>query len=86
MEDISYDGVLIGNILKRDENIVIGLREFRGTRFIDIRSYFSPSEGEWRPTKKGVTIPIEALGELTSIVAQLGEVLGFGGEDSDGTE
>ena len=81
MDDTSYDGVLIGHIAKRDENVVIGLREFRGARFIDIRTYYSPNEGEWRPTRKGVTIPVEAVGELATIVAQLGETLGFSEEE-----
>lgn len=82
MEDESFfDGVLVGSIPKRDEKIMIGLREFRGARFVDIRSFF-PSDGdEWRPSKKGVTIPVEAFPELFEVIAQLAEVLGFNQEN-----
>lgn len=80
LTDDFYDGVLVGAVGKRsNEQILIGLREFRGARFIDIRAYFEADNGEWRPTKKGVTLPIDALPEFAEVVAGLGETLGFGG-------
>lgn len=79
LADDFYDGVLIGAVGKRsNEQILIGLREFRGARFIDIRAYFETDDGEWRPTKKGVTLPIDAFPEFAETVAGLGETLGFG--------
>lgn len=73
-----YDGVLIGAVGKRsNEQILIGLREFRGARFIDIRAYFETDDGEWRPTKKGVTLPIDAYHDFAEVIAGLGETLGF---------
>ena len=55
----------------------VGMREFRGTRFIDIRAYFETDDGEWRPTKKGITLPIDAFPEFAAAVAELGDALGF---------
>ena len=75
----AYDGVLIGSIPKRTtEQVLLGLREYKGARFIDIRSYFLAADGEWRPSTKGITLPTEAFGELAETVGQLGEALGFG--------
>ena len=80
----AYDGVLIGSIPKRaTEEVLVGLREYRGTRFIDLRSYFLAPDGEWRPSTKGITLPTEAFGELAETVGRLGEALGFGEPDSD---
>lgn len=80
----TYDGVLVGSIPKRaTEEVFVGLREYRGTRFIDVRSYFLSANGEWRPSTKGVTLPVEAFGELAETVGRLGETLGFGQPDSD---
>ena len=80
----TYEGVLIGSIPKRaTEEVLVGLREYKGTRFIDVRSYFLAADGEWRPSTKGVTLPTEAFGELAETVGRLGEALGFGKPDSD---
>ncbi len=82
--DDFYDGVLIGAVGKRsNEQILVGLREFRGARFIDIRAYFETDASEWRPTKKGVTLPIDAFPELAEVIAGLGETLGFGEKVAD---
>lgn len=79
-----YDGVLVGAVGKRsNEQILIGLREFRGARFIDIRAYFETDDGEWRPTKKGITLPIDAFPEFAEVIAGLGETLGFGDKVAD---
>ena len=80
-EEINYDGVFIGAVSKRaTERICIGIREYAGNRFIDIRTYFINKNGEWIPTRKGVTLPMEAYPELAESVAGIGEALGFDGE------
>lgn len=85
LNDDLYDGILVGAVGKHsNEQILIGLREFRGTRFIDIRAYFETDDGEWRPTKKGVTLPIDAFPEFAETVADLGETLGFGEQGAEG--
>lgn len=33
--------------------------EFREVQYLNIREYFMDFEGEWQPTKKGVSIPLE---------------------------
>ena len=73
-----YEGTLVGQITKkRDEAVVVGLQEFRGKRYIDIRTYFETDSGAWRPTRKGVTVPLQAYTELAEIFAKLGGAIGF---------
>lgn len=58
------DAVLVGSIPKgRNEEVRLSLREFRGTQFIDFRSFYE-IEGKWRPSHKGVTIPPDAYPDL----------------------
>lgn len=71
-----YDGTLVGQITKRDEAVVVGLREFQGAEYIDIRTYYEADSGAWRPTKKGVTVPLRAYTEFAEILAQLDGAIG----------
>ena len=76
ISESEYDGTLVGQITKRDEAVVVGLREFRGTEYIDIRTYYEADSGTWRPTKKGVTVPLRAYTEFAEILAQLDGSIG----------
>ncbi len=40
------------------EVVRISLTEFRGHKLIDLRVYYSDDEGQYRPTKKGVSIAV----------------------------
>ncbi len=51
---------------KGRERVIAREREFKGTRFFDLRLWVN--EGE-TPTSKGVTIPCEAVGELAMALA-----------------
>ena len=42
----------------RNRTIGVSASEFKGQNYLDLRYYFfSPKEGELRPTRQGVTIP-----------------------------
>jgi hypothetical protein len=59
-------------IEKREgERIRIGFNEFEDREYIDIRQYYENEEGEWRPTKKGVTLPTDKLEELKEAIGRL---------------
>lgn len=48
-----------------EEEIRIALRDYNDRRYFDLRLWFMPSRGgEYRPTKKGITLPIEYLEEV----------------------
>ena len=56
---------------REGERIRIGLNEYEGREYIDIRQYFQNDEGEWRPTKKGVTLPPDKMEDLHKAIGQL---------------
>jgi hypothetical protein len=74
----SYDGILVGAITKRSsEQIAIGIREFKGSRFFEIRTYFLGSDGAWIPTKKGLTLAPEYYPDFFAMIANVGVALGM---------
>ena len=49
------------------EPVFITVSEFRGTKYLNVRKYYEDN-GQWRPTKKGITIRKEQFGELLSVL------------------
>ena len=48
-----------------DETIYFTLHEYKQRKYLDLRVFFKPKDGdEMRPTRKGLTLPIELVGEL----------------------
>ena len=70
--------VLIHAIQKRrTEQARISLSEYSGTEYIDIRSFYLEREStEYKPSRKGVTLPTAAFPELLRGVIELGNTLG----------
>jgi hypothetical protein len=54
-----------------NEKIVFGVSEYKGKKYADIRIYYEDDEGEWKPTKKGVTIALERFGEFKESLDKL---------------
>ncbi len=46
------------------EEIRFSLQEYRGTDLIDIRVYYDPGSGERKPTRKGISIPVDRFDEF----------------------
>lgn len=46
------------------EQIQVSGRTYRGTEYLDIRTYYKDAEGSYKPSKKGVTIPPDILEDL----------------------
>ena len=71
-------GVLIHSIQKRrTEQIRLSLSEYSGTEYIDIRSFYLDRESEeYKPSRRGVTLPPSAFPELLRGVIELGNTLG----------
>jgi len=47
-----------------NEKIVFGVSEYKGKTYADIRIYYEDDEGEWKPTKKGVTVSLDRFWEF----------------------
>lgn len=59
-------------IEKNEGNAVrIELKEFKGKVYLDIRQFFMGESGDWIPTKKGVTVPPDEIGNLIEILAAI---------------
>ena len=54
-----------------NEKIVFGLSEFKGKKYADLRIYFEDDEGEWKPTKKGITVSLERFWEFKENLQKL---------------
>ncbi len=53
------------------EQVRAELTERRGRRYANVRVYYQAEDGNWRPTKKGLTIDVDLLPELANAVAAL---------------
>lgn len=58
-----------------NEKIVFSRSEFKGKHYADIRIYYEDDEGEWKPTKKGITITVDRFQEFKEHLAKLEEFL-----------
>ncbi len=50
--------------------IHIRLSRFRERDYLDIRNFYQTEEGEWRPTRKGIAIPVEMYDELMAALTE----------------
>ena len=46
------------------EVVRIAVTEFRGRTYGDIRVYYEAEDGEWRPSRKGLTLAPDLIPEL----------------------
>jgi len=59
-EDIQQDEVLVSAIDKSLGNrIHVRISRFKDRDYLDIRNYYEDDAGEWKPTRKGVSVPVE---------------------------
>ena len=58
-----------------NEKIVFGVSEFRGKNYANIRIFYEDDEGEWKPTKKGISVNLEDFVEFKQRVAELDSFL-----------
>lgn len=54
--------------------IVLKLSDFRGKKYLDIRKWYEDDEGEWKPTRKGLTLPLENVPELVKELQRFAKV------------
>jgi hypothetical protein len=67
---------LVARIAKNPtEEVRISFTSYRGYDLIDIRVYYQDEQGEWRPTKRGVSLSVDSLTELRDAVVKAEEML-----------
>lgn len=58
-----------------NEKIVFSRSEFKGKSYADIRIYYEDDGGDWKPTKKGISIALDRFGEFKEHLAKLEDFL-----------
>ncbi len=51
-----------------NSQIRVSLTNFKGAEYVDIRKYYETKDGDWKPTPKGVPIP---LADFNKVYAKL---------------
>ena len=46
------------------DKVIIRFAEFRDVKYLDIRTWYQNDKDEWKPTKKGIIIPLNKIEEL----------------------
>lgn len=63
---------IIGEMEKGwNEKIIFSISEFKGKNYANIRIYYEDDEGEWKPTKKGVTVSLDTFREFKENIESL---------------
>jgi hypothetical protein len=57
------------------EEVRASITEFKRRRYVDVRVYFKGDDGDFMPTKKGLTISIDLVDELAMAVLMLKEAI-----------
>ena len=66
--------MVIGEIERGETEVLrVSTEEYKGRKYIDVRIYFENDEGEWKPTKKGITIQPERLDAFMELIKKAGE-------------
>jgi hypothetical protein len=68
--------MIIGEIERGETEVIrVSTAEYKGRKYVDVRIYFADDEGEWKPTKKGVTIQPDKVEEFLDLIKKAGEAL-----------
>lgn len=57
------------------EEVRVALTSYRGHDLVDIRVFFQDEQGEWRPTKRGVSLSVDSFAELREAILKVEEML-----------
>ena len=54
----------IAQFEKGEDVVRVGLTDFRKRQYIEVRTYYMDNEGEWKPTRKGITLTPELMKDV----------------------
>jgi hypothetical protein len=55
----------------RGETINCYIGEYRGTKYLHIREWYTDKDGDEKPTKKGIALPLEKVEALREAIDRL---------------
>jgi hypothetical protein len=75
-EGVQSTGEVVARIRKNsNQELVITLKTYQNSDYVDIRTFFGPRGSETIPSQKGVTIPIALYPEFRRVLEQLDDVM-----------
>ena len=57
------------------EVVRVSLTEYRGRKLVDVRVYYADNEGQYRPTKKGVSLNVDVYPDFKRAMLALEKIL-----------
>lgn len=62
-------------IEKGEDLVRVSLTEFKGRQYVEIRTYYMADDGEWKPTRKGITLAPDLMKQVSeALESALGEL------------
>lgn len=58
------------------EEVRASLTIYKGKQYVDLRIYYRGDDGEYHPSKKGLTLSLDLFPELEEAMQKLREVVG----------
>ena len=58
------------------EEIRVSLTVFKKKQYIDLRVYYKGDEGEYHPSKKGITVSLDLFPDLVEAIEKARELVG----------
>ncbi len=63
-------------IEKGEDLVRVSLTEFKGRQYVEIRTYYMADDGEWKPTRKGITLAPDLMKQVSDALNSALEDLG----------
>ena len=60
----------IAELDKGEDQVRVSLSEFHGRQYVDVRAFYMADDGEWKPTRKGVTLNPELMREVHDAIGK----------------
>jgi hypothetical protein len=58
------------------EEVRASITIFKGKQYVDLRVYYKGDDGDYHPSKKGLTLSLDLFSDLEESVSKLREVIG----------
>ena len=63
-------------IEKGEDLVKVSLTEFKGRQYVEVRTYYMADDGEWKPTRKGITLSPDLMKQVNTALSEALDELG----------
>ncbi len=57
------------------QRLVYSVSSYRDKKFFDIRTWYQEESGQWKPTKKGIHLAFDRIGDIEKAVALFQQII-----------